>query len=202
MKGECTSKKVFLNRSFLIGFALYTSGLVLALAIASSAMAGENAAAGLTKLLPADAPGEWRATGDLVTARAYQTATLLPNGQVLVAGGVSFTQGGDLASAELYDPATGMWTETGSMVTAHRQHTATLLLDGQVLVTGGNFEAKGGVEQYDPATGSWMHTDNLRPSRFFETATLLRSGIVIVAGGNSIANLRTLSGAELYKSPR
>jgi hypothetical protein len=49
----------------------------------------------------ANAPGRWRATGDLVTARSYHTATLLLNGQVLAAGG---TGGG--ASAELYDPAT------------------------------------------------------------------------------------------------
>src|SRR5262249_32922862 len=80
----------------------------------------------------ANAPGRWRATGDLVTARSYHTATLLLNGEVLAAGG-----NGGGASAELYDPATGVWTATGSMVTARESHTATLLLNGQVLVAGG-----------------------------------------------------------------
>src|SRR5689334_1794516 len=55
----------------------------------------------------------WVPTGNLGTARAYHTATLLPNGKVLVAGGIdsSFTV---LRSAELYDPATGIWTATGN----------------------------------------------------------------------------------------
>src|SRR5215831_15986735 len=103
MNTECTSQTAFLNRRFLIGFALYGIWLVLALAPMSSAIAGDNAAAEPTQLLPADAPGNWRATGDLVTARGYQRATLLPNGQVLVAGGIG-SDNAALASAELYDP--------------------------------------------------------------------------------------------------
>ena len=62
------------------------------------------------------------------------TATLLPNGKVLVAGG---RNGGYLASAELYDPATGTWTN--DRLAQHRAHwhTATLLPNGKVLVAGG-----------------------------------------------------------------
>ena len=63
------------------------------------------------------------------------TATLLPNGKVLVAGG--FNGSGSLASAELYDPASGTWTATGSLDTARDSHTATLLPNGKVLVAGG-----------------------------------------------------------------
>ena len=66
------------------------------------------------------------------TPRAAHTATLLPNGQVLVAGG--YGDSGLLRSAELYDPAAGSWIATGSMATARSQHTATLLLNGEVLV--------------------------------------------------------------------
>ncbi len=67
----------------------------------------------------------------------YHTATLLPNGKVLVAGGFNggFTI---LTSAELYDPASGSWTATGSLNTARAYHTATLLPNGKVLVAGGN----------------------------------------------------------------
>ena len=60
---------------------------------------------------------------------------MLPNGKVLVAGGVGIVQ--LLASAELYDPATGTWTATGSLATARYSHTATLLPNGKVLVAGG-----------------------------------------------------------------
>ena len=63
------------------------------------------------------------------------TATLLPNGQVLVAGG--YGNSGYLTSAELYNPATGTWTVTGSLNIARTWHTATLLPNGQVLVAGG-----------------------------------------------------------------
>ena len=62
------------------------------------------------------------------------TATLLPIGKVLVAGG---SNGSDLSSAELYDPASGTWTATGSLGTARSFHTATLLPNGKVLVAGG-----------------------------------------------------------------
>ena len=57
---------------------------------------------------------------------------MLPNGQVLVAGGFV-----NEASAELYDSAMGMWTATSSLATARYAHTATLLPNGQVLVAGG-----------------------------------------------------------------
>src|SRR5689334_1285806 len=78
--------------------------------------------------------GTFAATGWIITARTRQSATLLPNRHVLIAGG--FT--GDfipLASAELYDPATGTFSPTGSMSTARDIiHTATLLPNGKVLI--------------------------------------------------------------------
>src|SRR5437870_8864235 len=70
----------------------------------------------------------WAATGSLNTPRYYHTATLLPNGMVLVAGG--FSTGGASTSAELYDPASGTWTATGNINTARYMHTATLLPNG------------------------------------------------------------------------
>lgn len=75
------------------------------------------------------------ATGSLITARYYHTATLLQNGLVLVVGGVG--PNGYLASAELYSPASGSFTPTGNLHTARERHTATLLKDGRVLITGG-----------------------------------------------------------------
>ena len=141
-------------------------------------------------------PGTFTGTGSLNTARDVHTATLLPNGQVLVNGGYNST--GILASAELYDPGTGAWTATGSLNTAREYHTATLLPNGRVLVNGGDNSATGylaSAELYDSGTGAWTATGSLVTAREYYPATLLPNGRVLVSGGfNGIA----LNSAELY----
>jgi len=130
------------------------------------------------------------------TARGYHRATLLPNGKVLVAGGVDTL--GLLASAELYDPATGTFTPTGSMSTSRVVYTATLLPDGKVLVAGGcnSYCTLTSAELYDPATGAFTATGPMSAARSYHTATLLPDGRVLVAGGWGFwANVAS---AELY----
>ena len=122
--------------------------------------------------------------------RSGHSATLLPGGQVLVAGGGS-------RSAEVFDPASGTWMTTGSPVAARQDHSATLLPNGKVLVAGGT---EGGaylatVELYNPASGTWSPTASLAAARNQHTATLLPGGKVLVAGGYNGGPLAT---AELY----
>src|SRR5271166_4837640 len=74
--------------------------------------------------------------GTMETMRSLLTATLLPDGTVLVAGGQQ-PNTSVLSSAELYDPATGNFTPAADMSTARDSHTATMLKTGSVLVTGG-----------------------------------------------------------------
>ncbi len=84
------------------------------------------------------AAGTWSLTGSMNTPRIYHTATLLDNGQVLVAGGGVLFGALFLDSAELYDPTSGTWTPTGSLQVGRFNHVAVILRNGQVLVTGGN----------------------------------------------------------------
>src|SRR5438067_2238880 len=101
------------------------------------------------------APVAFVSTGSLGTPRSNHTATLLPNGQVLVAGGEE--SNGFLTSAELYDPASGTWSATGSLAAARWGHTETLLPNGKVLVAGGfiGISTLVSAELYDPASGTW-----------------------------------------------
>src|ERR1017187_10847960 len=83
----------------------------------------------------AQVSGTWSATCSLGTAR-YQTAAVLVNGKVLLAGGID-SSNSVLASAELYDPATGAWSPTGNLNVARDTYLATALPNGKVLVAGG-----------------------------------------------------------------
>jgi hypothetical protein len=102
--------------------------------------------------------GTFTPTGSMKYPRIYQTAALLSDGRILVAGGgADYTNGIFLASAELYDPKTGTFTVTGSMTNARTFHTANLLADGRVLVTGGYgaLAPLASAELYDPTTGTF-----------------------------------------------
>jgi N-acetylneuraminic acid mutarotase len=120
--------------------------------------------------------------------RSRFTATFLPNGNVLVAGGSN--SGLATSTAELYDFATGLWTRTGNMNIPRLYHTATLLSDGRVLVTGGQSAGDGNdnfvektAEIYDPGTGKWTLVNSMSRARYGHSATLLPNGTVLIAGG-------------------
>lgn len=142
------------------------------------------------------ATGAFTPTGKMNSVRAGHTATLLPNGKVLIVGGGNDST--PLATAEIFDPATGTFTATGSLGTARTGHTATLLSDGRILIAGGSSstEVLASAEIYNPATGSFAPTANMGTPRIRHTATRLPDGRVLVAGGyDGTADTAT---AELY----
>lgn len=126
------------------------------------------------------ATGAFTPTGNLTTARAYHTATLLADGRVLIAAGRGAGRSEDnLTSAELYDPSTGSFTATGSMSipSSHDTNTATLLPDGRVLIAGSPNRA----ELYDPGTGMFTAEGGLTVDLSFNTATMLPDGRILLA---------------------
>jgi WD40 repeat protein len=137
----------------------------------------------------------------MTTVREWHTATLLPDGRVLVTGGDDTFN--VYSTAELYDPAKGTWTATGSLGHARRAHTANLLPDGKVLAVGGQDASStttASSELYDPITGTWTATGPLGAARDVHTATLLPNGKVLVAAGFSFNPDTWFSSAELYDS--
>ena len=125
----------------------------------------------------------WSAGPAMITSRAFHTATVLPDGRVLVVGG--FQRSPLLTarnSAELYTPnaTIGSWALTPqAMATARYAHTATLLPSGEVLIVGGTDSTTtySSVELYDPSTGQWTTKAPMTTARQLHTATLLPSGV-------------------------
>jgi hypothetical protein len=180
-----------MQRSHLVTLA---APVLLALSVSVAWAADVTSAAQSTK------PGTVSPTGKLNVRRFSQTATLLPNGKVLVTGGMEANGKYD-ASAELYDPRSGSFTTIASMTTARSCHTATLLPNGKVLIAGGSDgsgEYLASAELYDPATGTFHATASLTGPRCGAVAVLLKSGKVLVIGGDGAHEDERVATAELY----
>jgi hypothetical protein len=144
------------------------------------------------------ATGTFSSTGLMNDSRYSHTATLLPNGKVLIAAGYTQYPHVELNTAEIYDPYMGTFTATDSLDAARYSHTATLLSNGMVLLAGGRDTAS--VELYDPATGLFSSTTAMNTFRQFHTSTLLPDGRVLVTGGSSYT-WGPLNSAEIYSLP-
>src|SRR5687767_5879890 len=124
-----------------------------------SAMTARTASLLLALLLPAATEasaveGRFLPTGAMHEARSGHTATLLPDGRVLIAGGWSESSA-PRDSAELYDPQSGTFASAGRLHAPRSVHSATLLADGRVLIAGGygpGAVAQSSTELFDPAT--------------------------------------------------
>ena len=116
--------------------------------------------------------------GLMSVERQFHTASLLPSGRVLVAGGLTKVGTVATASADLYDPATNVFHATGAMATTRLYHTATLL-GNVVLIAGGTTQlatgvGESGAELYDPTAGVFTMTGSLTTGRYGAAASPLQ----------------------------
>jgi Galactose oxidase, central domain/Kelch motif len=155
--------------------------------------------------------GVFTATGSMNASRQDHTATLLPNGEVLITGGFSGSQfpvasGGFLSSAELFDPATQTFSYTGSMLNGREDASAVLIQgcncseDGMVLIQGGqqDFTVLQEAELYDPSSGGFSMAATPTSGREDHTATMLANGKVLVVGGTYTVTGNALNSSEIY----
>src|SRR5215469_2707958 len=148
----------------------------------------------------------FRGSGNMSTTRIGHSAVRLPDGKVLVLGGVPVVQNLHAqpinpAHAELYDPTAHIFSPVAGLTISHESYTATLLSSGTVLIVGGQ-DAAGNVtseaQLLNTSTAALTATGSLGVSRVGHTATLLQDGRVLVTGGTDAAG-QTLASAELYQ---
>lgn len=133
--------------------------------------------------------------------RAGHTATLLPDGNVLMTGGcvVDGCEGGLTASTELYDPVQNVFSAAPNLAVARVGHQAVELTNGEVLILGGwaGDEVTAVAERYRPKTGKFTVAGEMLEPRDGFTATRLQDGRVLIVGGYS-GSMNRLGSAELY----
>lgn len=153
------------------------------------------------------ATGTWT-SGTMTTGRVFDTATSLPDGRVLIAGG-QVSQGiadsyyPSTASAEIFAPSSNTFTQVASMHDGRRAFAAALLPDGRVLVAGGLAGGGGtggtrvlsSAEIYDPATNTWTLTASMPTPWWAESAVTLGNGNVFIGGAGCTLGGNT---AEIY----
>jgi Transmembrane protein 131-like N-terminal/Galactose oxidase, central domain len=135
--------------------------------------------------------------------RAGASATMLNDGRILFAGGISgaaATGYTSIGSAEIYDPVQNKFTATGNLITARAGHSAVLLNNGDVMMIGGASGSVGGgtttaqlqlafdsevngatlnsTEIFDPTTGTFAPGGALAETRALTTAIVVQQGTV------------------------
>ena len=148
---------------------------------------------------PTRNPGSVRPATPMLEPRSDQSATLLLDGTVLIAGGMRRNQD-FYRSAEIFDPATNQFHRTGDMSIARVGHEAVLLSSGKVLMLGGwiGRTVTDSVEEYDPTTKKFVVIGKMTTKRAHPSATLLGNGDVLIAGGIETDGREGLATAELY----
>src|ERR1700688_5113350 len=152
-----------------------------------------------TNTSAASSSGSLTSASPMLKPRSGHTATLLPDGKVLIVGGMRRNQD-FYRSAELYDPASGKFQSTGDMAIPRVGHAAVLLHSGRVLVVGGwiGHGETDSAEIYDPATGKFSSLSKMTAKRGGPGSTLLVNGDVLITGGGDTTGPGGIDSAEIF----
>ncbi|MCZ7585773.1 MAG: hypothetical protein M5R36_21950 [Deltaproteobacteria bacterium] len=141
----------------------------------------------------------------MALGRMSHTATALPDGRIVFAGGFSGTQeGGEpTTSIEIFDFDTGTFDEAAGLTTPRSGQESVLLDDGRVLIVGGidpQLTILSSTEIFDPDDLSVSAGPAMNIARTVARVTPLPSGSFFVSGGNGSADFflpSPLSTAEI-----
>jgi len=178
---------------------------------------GPNPIATATTYNPSS--GTWTNAPNMSTARAYATATALPDGRVLVAGGYDRrvilltnppregVQLVPLAGSLIFNPTSSTWAAGPVLAQARFGHLAVALRSGRVLVVGGTDplhpeQVLTSAELFDPATGRWTSAGTFGAGRNHFTLTALGDGRALLAGGIAADGYTVLGSTLLYDPTR
>ncbi len=144
-------------------------------------------------------PGVLVPIGTMASIRASHSATVLPDGRMLLAGGcVEHSCEGITADTELFDPASATSAPGPVMTEARVGHGSVVLPDGRLFLIGGfgPDSVTATTEFLDPSAGTFSAGPPMSEPRADPTALLLDDGTVLVAGGYD--GRRPTAGAEIF----
>ena len=169
-------------RSWRSAATLLATPVVVAVVVAAIALAHDAAT-------HRQVAATWRTAGEIHVARAYSSETVLPDGSVLVVGGLDGSLNTTATKSELYEPLAGTSETLPQAVLGRIHHTATLT-GNDVVVTGGvefysgDWHATDRTDVFDARTRAWRTVAPLAQARSDASATALKDGRVLVAGGH------------------
>jgi Kelch motif len=194
--GQWSATKPMTDARFEATATVLTDGRVLI--VGGFGGAGTNSPTGLQypALKSAEifdpAVGAFTGAGSMSEGRAWQVATRLADGSVLVAGGLGGGTGsGTLSTAERFQPTTAAWTEVAPMAQGRSGASASALTSGMVMVTGGETVDQGTrhslatAQVYDPAKNLWHPAGSMSCPRSGAGTALLADGSVLVIAGDT-----------------
>ncbi|GBD88249.1 N-acetylneuraminate epimerase [bacterium BMS3Abin03] len=148
---------------------------------------------------------KWSVVDSLEIERQGHTATVMPDGRVLVAGGLNSS--GSIKQCEIFDPETGVWSMTDSLNIERDGHSAVLLPNGKVLVSGGSSTALYSCEIFDPITENWEVVGSTAFAHVSHSSIVLSDSLIMLVGGAApppsweLYNSKTFSSVFLAALP-